>query len=413
MIAGSLVACGDNSGGSPPPSGQSTTCSGQVADAWVSDSRICVHQYAADLGNPRQMAIAPNGDLFVNNGSVTVLFDADHNGVIGDGERATFATASSLNHGLAFSRDGAYVYASSETTVYRWPYTAGAHQAASAAEVVISGMPTGGHVTRTVAFDSHGQLYVSVGSHDNVEVDPGALELRAQIRRFVLPDVLPTGGLAYASGEVFAFGMRNEVGLYVDARDRLWGVENGRDLLSDGGDIHNDNPGEEVNLVDGTGAKNYGYPSCYTEFAREGGLGAGTQWADPDPSIGAARKTNDWCRDVTEVHPPAGAMQAHWAPLGVIEYQGTQLPFGHDLLVAAHGSWNRAPAVGRLVARLHRDGDRITSVEPILGERASDNTLREGQWRVRPVDLREASDGSLFLSDDNGGNIFHITYASP
>jgi len=78
--------------------------------------------------------------------------------------------------------------------------------------------------------------------------------------------------------------MRNEVGLYVDAQDRLWGVENGRDYLSDpdfGGDIHGDNPGEEINVVDGNGATSYGYPFCYSEFSIPGGKGPGTEWADP------------------------------------------------------------------------------------------------------------------------------------
>ena len=106
-------------------------------------------------------------------------------------------------------------------------------------------------------------------------------------------------------------------------------------------------------------------------------------------------------------------MPAHWAPLGVLEYQGSQLPFGHDLIVTAHGSWNRDPAVGRLIARLRRDGDAITAVEPLVGERGADRGLREGAWSARPVDVREADDGSLLISDDNGGRVLRLTYAPP
>lgn len=399
--AGALWACGGSSG---PPSR-----SGDAADAWVSDPGYHVTVFAANLGHARQMAFAPSGDLFINNGDVTVVFDDDHSGASSDAERATFATAPGLNHGLALSPDGGFVYASSSTTVYRWRYTAGARRAAGGAEVVVSGIPDGGHVTRTLVFDSRGRLYVSVGSASNVDVEP-SLQTRAQIRRFALPDPLPAGGVDYATGEVVASGMRNEVGLYMDARDRIWGVENGRDVLTDGDtDIHNGNPGEEVNLVDGTGSTFYGYSTCYSEFNRPGGLGAGTQWADttldaPD------RKTDAWCRDPSNVHPPAFAMPAHWAPLGIVEYQGSQLPIGHDLIVASHGSWNSDNPVGRVIARLHRSGDAITSYEVIVGERGPDGALRQGQWNARPVDVREAADGALYFSDDMGGRVFRITY---
>ncbi|MEO7733714.1 MAG: hypothetical protein ABIY55_22305, partial [Kofleriaceae bacterium] len=119
-----LAACGGSS--SPPPP---TNCPGEAADVWVGDPQLCVFEFAAGLNAARQMAFAPNGDLFVNNGRVTVVFDADHSGTSSDSERATFATAPGLNHGLAFSRDASYVYASSPSTVFRWRYTTGARAA--------------------------------------------------------------------------------------------------------------------------------------------------------------------------------------------------------------------------------------------------------------------------------------------
>jgi glucose/arabinose dehydrogenase len=403
-IAASLPACGGSSH-PPGPSG------GDDPEIWVSDGRFSVQVFASDIGHPRQMAFAPNGDLFVNNGKVTVLFDDDGSGTSSDAERSTFATAPGLNHGIALSRDGAFVYASSETTVYRWPYTAGARTASGAPEVVVSGIPSGGHTTRTLVFDSQGRLYVSVGSASNIDVEPVLVQTRAQIRRFVVPGQIPPGGLAYTTGEVVASGMRNEVGLFMDAHDRMWGVENGRDQLTNNGDVHNDNPGEEINLIDGTGSSYYGYPSCFSEFNLPGGNGPGTQWADTTLAA-TDRKTDGWCRDLARVHPPAFALPAHWAPLGILEYQGNALPLGHDLIVTAHGSWNSDTPVGRLLARVHRNGDAIAGFEPLLGERGPDGGLRQGQWSVRPVDIREASDGTLYFSDDNGGRIFKVSYTS-
>jgi glucose/arabinose dehydrogenase len=411
LAIAAAAACGDNAANpAPPPVTQTPSrCANTPSDVWVNDVRLCVYEFATGLGLVRQMGFAANGDLLVNNGDVTVLADADHDGIISDAERFTYATAPGLNHGLAISRDGAFVYASSSTTVYRWPYAAGGHEAPGQAEVVVAGIPDGGHVTRTLVFDSAGRLYVSVGSATNVDDDPALWQLRAQIRRFAIPAVLPAGGLEYVTGEVVASGMRNEVGLVMDARDALWSVENGRDALTDGSDIHNDNPAEEVNRIDGAGASFYGYPLCYSEFHRPDGLGAGAQWADTTIAQGH-QKTDPWCRDAAQVHPPAFALPAHWAPLGIHEYQGTQLPFGHDLLVAAHGSWNSDTPVGRVIARLHRDGDAITSVESIIGERGPDAALRQGLWGARPVDIREDAEGAVYFSDDLGGRVFKITY---
>mmetsp|Transcript_31777 Transcript_31777/g.38616 ORF Transcript_31777/g.38616 Transcript_31777/m.38616 type:complete len:271 (+) Transcript_31777:225-1037(+) len=169
-----------------------------------------------------------------------------------------------LNHGLAL-HDG-YLYASSSTTVYRWRYTPGTEtsppKVGDIETVIVNvskgagttlGAP-GGHTTRTLALDESGRLYVSVGSKENVDDD----SFRSRIRRFELPDQNSTSAISRAitlpiefeTGEVFADGLRNEVGLAFDSFGILWGVENGPDNLKRkdlGGDIHNNNPAEELN----------------------------------------------------------------------------------------------------------------------------------------------------------------------
>ncbi len=402
--------------GAPLPPPPAVTCFplAAVTGAWVADPKMCLQQFASGLGHVRQISFAPNGDLFVNNGAIVALWDADGDGMAGAAEQSLFATAPGLNHGVAFSPDGRYLYASSPTTVYRWAYASGQRTAKGAPEVVVAALPPGGHNTRTLAFDSQGQLLVTVGSASNVDL-PADWDLRGQIRRFSLAVPIPLGGFAYANGEVIARGMRNEVGVTVDGQDRVWSVENGRDDLTDpnfGGDIHDDNPAEEINLVDGTGALFYGYPLCYSEGrALQGGKGPGTQWADKtlDPGI---MKTDAWCQDTANVHPPAFAMQAHWAPLGIVHYTGSLLPFRGDLLVAAHGSWDRSPAVGRVIARARIQNGAIVSVEPILGE-LGDGGVLEGGWDARPVDVRQGPDQAVYFSDDFGGRVFKIGYKSP
>jgi len=381
--------------------------------AYVSDPKLCVYVFAEDLGSPRGMAFASNGDLFVSNsGKLTVLWDANVDGESAASERMTFGTANGLNHGVVFARDEAFIYASSESTVYRWAYTKGMRMASGAAQVVVTGIPGGGHSSRPLDFDSQGRLYVSVGSSGNVDQSTQQLELRSQIRRFTLPASLPAGGIAYSTGEVLATGMRNESAIYVDAQDRLWGVENGRDNLNDsqlGGDIHNDNPGEEINLVDGQGAKHYGYPHCFSEHIVSSGKGPGAQWAD-DSLESALRKTDAFCQDANSVHPPAYVMPAHWAPLGVIQYTGRSLPYTGDLLIGAHGSWNRSPASGRVIARARLQNTTVTDLTVLVGEKSSGGELRQGTWDVRPVEVRQGPDEAIYVSDDLGGRVLKIGY---
>ncbi|WP_394836837.1 PQQ-dependent sugar dehydrogenase [Pendulispora rubella] len=378
-------------------------------DAWVADPKLCVYVYATGLGGARQIAFAPNGDLFVNNGSVTVLWDDNKNGQSDSNEKGTFATASGLNHGIAFSRDAKFLYASSGSTIYRWAYN-GSRTATGSAQVVVKNIPTGGHSARTLVFDSTGRLYVNVGSNANVDTSQQLLDTRAQVRRFAIPASIPSGGIDYSAGEVVAKGLRNENGLAFDSQDRLWGVENGRDNLNDpdfGGDIHNENPAEKINLLDGSGSKFYGYPYCYTEYKIAGGKGPGTQWADQTFSH---NRNDAWCQNPANVHPPAFAMQGHWAPLGLIQYTGSSLPYANDLIIAVHGSWNRSPATGRLLAQAHFENGKIVSVKPIVGQKNASGGLQQGTWDARPVDVRQGPDGAVYFSDDSGGRVFKVGY---
>ena len=92
-----------------------------------------------------------------------------------------------------------------------------------------------------MAFDEQGRLYVSVGSDGNVDPD----SFRSRIRRFDWGDDSSKFPLDFIEAEVFADGLRNEVGLAFDKFGDLWGVENSADrLVRDdiGGDIHEDNP---------------------------------------------------------------------------------------------------------------------------------------------------------------------------
>ena len=413
IAAGAPLAC------SSSPKAIANSCDGVPASAhvtaWTADSHFCMIQWAAGVTTARQLAFAPNGDLFVGgNAQLTVLYDADGDGISDASERSTFAAVTGGNHSVAFTTT--HVYASSESTVYRWTYTSGQRTSTGSPETVVRGIDVGGHLTRTLLIDRQNRLYVNIGSADNVDApaDPNTPPAsRALIRRFDL-GAIPSGGYQASDGELFAAGLRNEVGLKLDSRGRIWGVENGRDNLThEGEDIHYDNPGEEVNLFDpARPGRNYGYPFCWSEGVWTGAMakGTGTQHLDPDQP-GAFTEAR--CQDTSVIVPPALAMRAHLAPLDIVEYTGTAYPaeYRGNLFVASHGSWNRETGqVGRLIIRLRMGASGPTQADNFLGEAASTGALREGQWAVRPVSVAVDPAGLLTFSDDNSGTINKIGY---
>jgi glucose/arabinose dehydrogenase len=217
------------------------TCA--LANAAV-ETGFCAYQLPIDAGRPRTVLAVGTTDLLAldrDTKSVVFFYDSDNDGL--PDSRRTVVSAPNLNHGLALNNG--YIYASSDTTVFRWPYVGDGFSSIGETEIVVEninadgqgGAPQG-HTTRTLAFDDVGRLYISVGSGGNVDRD----SFRSRIRRFE-----PNGGLFqdFQTGELFADGLRNEVGLAFDRHGVLWGVENGADRLERedlGGDIHNENP---------------------------------------------------------------------------------------------------------------------------------------------------------------------------
>ena len=148
------------------------------ADTWLADPKLCLTVFASELSTARQMAFAPNGDLFVQaRGQVVALFDTNGNGVIEEGESEAFATSvdgyPEINHGLAFDTAGAYVYASN-----RGDNTIAVFRIAPATGMItlVGHVPTGGMTPRSFAIDPSGAwLFAANQSSDTVvafAIDP-------------------------------------------------------------------------------------------------------------------------------------------------------------------------------------------------------------------------------------------------
>jgi glucose/arabinose dehydrogenase len=315
------------------------------------------------------MAIGPDGALYVAERGANRIVRLPDMDADGKADRIqVVADKLSSPSSLAFHPDGS-LYVGETPRILRLsePDAQGVFRAR---EVVIRGLPVGGHHTRTVLFSPDGRyLFVSVGSSCNVceEEDPR----RAAILRYN-----PDG----SGEEIFARGLRNAVGItFRPGTAELWATNNGRDMLGD------DLPPETVQQV--RQGDDFGWPRCHAGRIR-------------DPEFGGPEA----CQGVAL---PDVEMQAHSAPLGLTFYTGAQFPeeYRGDLFVAFHGSWNRSVPTGYKVVRIPFDQGRPGAVQDFAVGWLNDGTA----WG-RPVDVITAPDGSLFISDDGGGIIYRITY---
>jgi len=358
-----------------------------------------VNVFAEDLGSPRWMALAPNGDVFLAESfrrEITVLRDVDGDGVAD--ERSTFARDLNRPFGLAFQ--GGYLYVGNNDAIVRFPYEAG-QLTASAAPDTIAALPPSdravdrataerlniplnrtrgyNHWTRNLIFSPDGtRLFVTVGSATNATPDEDAR--RAAISVFN----------ADGSGHrVFASGLRNPVGLaFQPGTSTLWTAVNERDQLGD------DVPPEFITSVRDGGF--YGWPYAY--------IGSHV-----DPTVEPQRPDL-----VARAIVPDVLLPAHSAPLGLLFYTGSQFPPEYRLgaFVALHGSINRSRLSGYEVVHVpFRDGRPAGPAESFLSGFIARDDEEKQAWG-RPVGLLELPDGSLLVSDDGGNRIWRVSHPS-
>lgn len=126
-----------------------------IADSWLPDN-FCVDQLPVTGARFRGiLAVGTSSVLALerNTESVLLLEDTDGDGV--PDSRSIVATAENLNHGIVLHQG--FLYASSDTIVYRWQVN-DVFETISEQEVVINNMSSGGnHRTRTLVFDDQGE----------------------------------------------------------------------------------------------------------------------------------------------------------------------------------------------------------------------------------------------------------------
>jgi glucose/arabinose dehydrogenase len=326
-----------------------------------------IEEYAA-VPNARSLALGDDGVVFVGNRRASSVYAVVPRS---DAQPDVIELVTDLDapNGIAYFDGDLYVAEISRILVYRdvMNHLSGL----SAPDVLGVDLPEERHHGwRYIAFGPDGRLYAGVGAPCNI-CDRDA-EGFAQIWR-----MNPDG----SGKETFAQGIRNTVGFtwHPETGD-LWLTDNGRDMLGD------DLPPDELNVASRPGM-HFGYPYCHGgDF--------------PDPEFGEGR-------DCGEFVPPVQKLGPHVAALGVRFYTGEQFPEAYrgQVFIAEHGSWNRSKKIGYRVMMVTLD-DGV----PVDYSVFADGWLRKDEVSGRPVDLLVMPDGSMLVSDDQGGKLFRITY---
>jgi glucose/arabinose dehydrogenase len=186
---------------------------------------------AGGLRGVRTVIWDTNGNMLVAEaGKGISVHTFGENGCIN--QTSTLIANTQLNHGLALTPDGTTLYASGERSAWSWTY-APATRTVSNQKTVITGMDSGVHSTRNVLVvkSQPNLVLVQVGSNANLDMASAQTATgRAIIKIFDMSKV-PASGYNYKTqGEVFAYGLRNEIGFIQDPNGIVWGVENSGDV---------------------------------------------------------------------------------------------------------------------------------------------------------------------------------------
>lgn len=373
---------------------------------------------ADNTGEARHIAVTKEGNIYVKLGSVKdgkgILYLQDENK---DGKMEKKSGFGNYG-GTGMALNNGYLYASSNTDVYRYKLNDKDEVENSAQpETIVTGLlDHGQHNSKSITFDNDDNLYVNVGAYSNScqqqDRVPGSMGIQG------CPILDSAGGIwqfkadktdqHYGDGVHYATGLRNVVGLDWNKQDNaLFVMQHGRDQLHDLFPKYYTTkqsavlPAEcmyEIHKGD-----NAGWPYIYYDQIQH------KQILMPEYG-GNGTKTPD-----KKYLDPVMAFPGHLAPDGLLFYTGNQFPerYKNGAFIAFHGSWNRSPEpqAGYFVVFVpFKSGKPSGKWEIFADGFAGEKQLSPGSAKHRPCGLAQGPDGSLYVSDDSKGTIYRIMY---
>ncbi|MEO5683786.1 MAG: PQQ-dependent sugar dehydrogenase [Chitinophagaceae bacterium] len=369
-----------------------------------------------DLGRARHIVVAASGDIFVkldklkDGKGIYRLHDSN-----GDG-KADEVTGFGNYIGTGISIKNGYLYASSNTAVYRYKMDekTGKVDEGSEQKIITGLWDKRQHESKSITLDNDGNIYVNIGAPSN------ACQLQDRTKGSPGQDPCPildsAGGIwqfkadklnqTYADGVRYATGLRNVVGLdWNNEVNDLYVMQHGRDMLFQfypemyDQKAGAENPAEEMFRIK-KGA-DCGWPYCYFDNDKKEKL--------LNPEYGGDRNKAGRCEEKTK---SVIQFPGHLAPNGLLFYTGSKFPakYKNGAFIAFHGSWNRSPEpqAGYYVVFVpFKDGVPSGKWEIFADGFAGANINRAA---YKPCGLAQDKDGSLYVTDDNNGTVWKISY---
>jgi glucose/arabinose dehydrogenase len=362
-------------------------------EIWVRSGYELSVAVSSDL-RPRHMALGPDGTLYYTTMPDKVIIAARDKDKDGYYETLTnFYTSENSVSGVAWN-DG-YLWYTESGAVYKLIDNNNDGKADKRETIIpVDSLPSGGsHHFRPVLILNN-RLYTALG-------DPGNITDATNTDR----EKIWSYNLEGKDKKLWCSGIRNTEKLVVrPGTNEIWGMDHGSDWFGrEVGDtegkqpITDYNPPAEMNKYIEGGF--YGHPFIV------GNRVPRYEFMNRPDIIELAEKTivPEWCGG------------AHWASCGMMFYTGDQFPLEikGDAFVAYHGSWNSSVKVGYQVTRVLFENGKpygelpyvkfITDAQKVLG---------------RPVDVIQAPDGTLLISDDGNktvdgykeNNIYRLKY---
>lgn len=387
---------------------------------------------ADSTGPARHLAVNDNGDIYVK----LRYSKKGEGGNIGLRDTNNDGKADSIVHFGDYFNEGSlancmrihkgYLYFASERVVYRNKLSPGKLVPETKMDTILTEdteqRGSIWHITKPIAFDNDGHMYVPFGAPSNACQDlimtPGGTPGFAGLNP--CPELEHYGGiwqfdanktnLKQKDGKKFATGIRSVVAMqWNNMTNNLYVVMHGRD------DLHllwPDKftpwqnamlPSEEFLQV--KQGDNFGWPYSYFDQMQNKNIQA--------PEYGGDGKM--LAKDSTTKMPIMG-FPGHWAPNDLLFYEGNQFPehYKHGAFIAFHGSTNRSPypQAGYFLCYVPFVNGAPTSEWEVFadGFAGMDTIVNTSDAKYRPMGLAMGPDGSIYVSDSRIGKIWRIMY---